>query len=228
MGQLADLYAEGRDRFIDVVSGLDDVVAATLVPTCPAWSVKDAVAHVTGICADILAGRLDGVATDAWTAAQVDARRGIAIAGVIAEWQETGPQVDAIIDGFGPAGEQLLTDLTTHEYDVRYALGRPGRRDLPVFELAVDFTLTHLADRLVADSGSAPIEVRSAGRIWKVGGDGEPGTTLTAEPFDILRMVTGRRSTAQVKAMDWSADPSPWLPAFEAGLFTFCEDDVLE
>ena len=72
MGELGDLYAIGRDRIIDLVRGADPV---TPVPTCPAWTVKDVLAHVTGIPADIIAGRLDGVATDRWTAAQVEARR---------------------------------------------------------------------------------------------------------------------------------------------------------
>ena len=35
------------------------------------WTVKDVVAHLCGACEDILAGRLEGVATDPWTEAQV-------------------------------------------------------------------------------------------------------------------------------------------------------------
>jgi hypothetical protein len=49
-------YAEGHRRLTELVADLDDDGAATPVPTCPQWSVHDGVAHLTGVCADMLAG----------------------------------------------------------------------------------------------------------------------------------------------------------------------------
>jgi hypothetical protein len=46
---------------------LDDAQADRVVPACPDWTVRDAYAHQAGVSADILAGRMDGVATDEWT-----------------------------------------------------------------------------------------------------------------------------------------------------------------
>lgn len=123
------VYAEGRERVSGLVAELDVAGAATVVPACPAWSVKDVLAHLTGICADIMAGNIEGVATDPWTAAQVDARRSATIGEVVAEWNEVAPQVEAMAAGFGPAGHQWVGDFATHEHDVRGALGRPGARD---------------------------------------------------------------------------------------------------
>src|SRR5207245_258980 len=97
-----------------------------VVPACPEWTVHDVIAHLAGVCADIINGNLAGVATESWTAAQVDARRAHTVEQIIAEWSEVAPQVEAMADHFpGRAGPQLVFDLTTHEHDLRGALGRP-------------------------------------------------------------------------------------------------------
>lgn len=225
MGELGDLYAEGRNRIIDLVSDADP---STPVPTCPAWTVKDVLAHVAGIPADILAGRLDGAATDAWTAAQVDARRGNSIEEIVADWQETGPQIDAMFDSFGRTGEQLLTDLTTHEHDMRHALGRPGGRDAAVLDTAVGFLVEMGLDSALSDRGLGPLEVKADHLSWTIGSDGPPTDSLTTTRFELLRAATGRRSAAQVKAMGWSDDPERYLPAFEASIFTLSPTDIVE
>ena len=43
---------------------------------CVGWTVFDVVAHVTGVMADITAGRLEGIDTQPWYDRQVDERRG--------------------------------------------------------------------------------------------------------------------------------------------------------
>src|SRR5690349_1912685 len=95
------VYAEGRRRVSALVRDLPPERADLPVPGCPQWRVKDVVSHLTGICADVLAGNIEGVATDPWTAAQVDARRDRSIAEIVAEWDEIAPQVEAIAAQFG-------------------------------------------------------------------------------------------------------------------------------
>lgn len=224
MGEYGELYAEGRERIIELVADADPDVP---VPTCPRWTVKDVLAHVAGIPADILAGRLDGVATDPWTQAQVDARADRTIAEISDEWRETGPQIDAMVDSFGPTGAQLLFDLTTHEHDIRLALGRPGARDAKVLAVANDFTITHLHSQRVSAAGPGALEIRSGDQSWTVG-EGEPVATLTAEPFELMRALSGRRTPEQIAAMDWTGDPTPFLPAFEGGPFTFPPEPIVE
>ena len=219
MGQLGGLYAEGRERFISLVLDADP---SAPVPTCPAWTVKDVLAHVAGIPADILAGRLDGVATDPWTAAQVEARRDATIADITAEWRETGAQVDGMVDAFGPTGKQLLLDLTTHEQDVRHALGAPALRDAPVLDVGLDFLAFGLGTAL-----TRPLAIEAEGRTWQAG-EGEPAAVLRGSRFDVVRACTGRRSRAQVEAMDWSGDHAAFVDALEFGPFTFPPSDITE
>lgn len=220
MGEYGDLYARGRERIIDLVRDAD---ADARVPTCPAWTVKDTLAHVAGIPADILAGNVEGAATDPWTAAQVDARRDRTIAEIVAEWQETGPQIDGMIDAFGRTGAQLLVDLTSHEHDIRLALDRPGARDEAVLDVALDFIAGGygaLIDR--------PLGIEAEGRTMQLGGDGTPLATLRGSRFDLVRAFTGRRSRAQIAAMDWSGDRDAFLDTFEYGPFTLPAADVPE
>ena len=219
MGELGDLYAQGRGRIIELVTDADP---DTRVPTCPLWSVQNVLAHVAGIPADILAGNVEGAATDPWTAAQVDARRDKTIAEIVAEWLETGPRVDDMIDSFGRTGAQLLLDLTTHEHDIRLALGRPGERDAPVLDIALDFIAGGFGTFV-----DQPLAVEADGRSWRFG-DGTPTTTLRGSRFDVVRAFTGRRSRTQVESMDWSGDPSMFVPQLEYGPFTVPADDVPE
>src|SRR5207245_3870521 len=102
MTDIAAAYADGRARISELVADLDEKEATTVVPGCPDWTVKDVVAHVTGICSDILAGNIGGVTTDPWTAAQVDARRPLPVSQIVAEWSELGPQIEAMVPSFPP------------------------------------------------------------------------------------------------------------------------------
>jgi Mycothiol maleylpyruvate isomerase N-terminal domain len=70
LGELGTVYEGGRRRIVELVADLDDRSAATPVSACPEWSVHDVIAHLAGVCADIMAGNVAGAATDPWTAAQ--------------------------------------------------------------------------------------------------------------------------------------------------------------
>ena len=39
-----------------------------VVPATPEWRAHDVLAHLVGVTDDVVNGRLDGIATDAWTA----------------------------------------------------------------------------------------------------------------------------------------------------------------
>src|SRR5436309_16089627 len=111
MTDVAALYAEGRGRVTALVEGLSDEDAKAPVPTCPGWTVHDVLAHVTGVCADVLGGNIEGVATDPWTDAQVQARKGRSVAEIVDEWSEIAPQVEAMAVHFpGRVAEQWVAD----------------------------------------------------------------------------------------------------------------------
>ena len=198
-----------------------------MVPGCPEWTVKDVVAHVTGICSDILAGNIEGVTTDPWTKAQVDARRPVPLAQIVAEWGELGPQVEAMMPSFPPEpAAQLVGDLTTHEHDVRGALGRPGARDSDAIAIGLEFVAPNFLTALV-DRDLPALSIRAGDSEWVAGG-ARPVVSVSADRFELVRALTGRRSAPQLRRLTWDGDPEPYLPAFDWGPFHVPAVDVVE
>lgn len=226
MTDVGAAYAEGRQRLTELVQGVDDDAAATTVPCCPSWSVHDVVAHLTGVCADVLAGRIEGVATDPWTDAQVVARREVPLKDVLTEWNEVAPAVEAMAGAFGKAGFQWVGDQAVHEHDVRGALDQPGARDSETVHVGLRFMVPGFLEA-VADLGLPVLEVEAGERTWR-SGEGEPAVRLPLAPFDALRSLCGRRSLDQLRALPWTGDPEPYLEAFTWGPFTPPAADVAE
>jgi uncharacterized protein (TIGR03083 family) len=225
MTEVGAAYAGGRQRISELV--LTPGAADVAVPACPEWTVHDVLSHVTGICADILAGRLDGVTTPAWTAAQVEPRRDVATSDVVAEWTETAPQVEAMVDQIGPPGQQLVADLTTHEHDIRGALGRPGGRDSDGVAIGVEFLLTVGVGPMFTARELPALELIVDGDKRLLGG-GAADARLEIDRFEFMRAFTGRRSLDQIRALEWTGDPEPFLAAFTWGPFTPAEVDIAE
>src|SRR3954466_15318376 len=143
---LGALYEQTRQRVVNLVreaTFADSFAAVAPVPACPAWRVRDVIAHLNGLATDIAAGNLDGAATDAWTAAQVDARRDLSVEDLLAESDDVGPQLASFLDDFpGRYGAQVVADITVHEHDIRGALQRPGARDSAGVAHCLHFLLT--------------------------------------------------------------------------------------
>ena len=220
---LPRIASETRARITGLVTGLDDAAASTRVPACPEWTIKDVVAHLTGVCADILAGKLDGVATDPWTAAQVEARRAAPLDALLEEWAAAAAQVEPLVPMFpGRYGRQWIADITTHEHDLRAALDSPGARDSEATTVATDF----FVGSFVKVAADVPLTVVAGDRSWSSAGD--EGAQLRGEPFELMRAVSGRRSLNQIRNLDWSEDPEPWLPHFTWGPFRPATTDLIE
>ncbi len=107
-------------------------------------------AHLVGVTTDIVSGNLDGVGTDPWAAAQVERSRERTCEELLAEWDEHGPVVEEMAAQFGRAAGQLLSDATTHEHDVRGALGAAGARDSDAVVLSFGFVGLSLGEQLDA------------------------------------------------------------------------------
>ena len=102
MADLAGAYADARRRLRELLAGLDETALAAQVPACPAWTVRDVVAHVTGVAADAAGGTYFSGAADAWsdirlaaardvwTAGQVQSRRDRPVEALVAEWGRLG------------------------------------------------------------------------------------------------------------------------------------------
>ena len=47
-----------------------------------------------------------------------------------------------------------------------------------------------------------------------VAGNGDPVISVAADPFEMLRSLTGRRTREQIRGLDWSGDPELYLDLF--------------
>jgi uncharacterized protein (TIGR03083 family) len=202
----AALYQETRERIVGLVKGLDGAGLNgaglnTAVAACPGWSVRDVVAHVVGVAEDWVSGRLTGPPTDDDTAAQIARFGDHDLAGLLAAWT----QAAAALDDMARSGvKPPLGDITSHEHDIRAAVGRPGARDSEAVWHSSDQLLTNLRTPV-------PLLVTvEDGQYLSGPGDGAE-LRLRTTRFEGLRWRTGRRSRAQLAAMNWSGDPAPVL-----------------
>ena len=219
------LYRGTRERITDLVRAEPDAGKKIVLAT-PEWTVKDVVGHLAGVCADILSGNIAGVATDPWTAAQVAARKDRPLDEVLDEWSTIAPQVEEMAHLFGEAGEQWIADVVTHEQDLRGTLGRPGARQGPAVDVAIAF-MGRWFTRTLAGNDVTGLKVRVGENEWATD-EGPAKATLIAAPFDFMRAVTGRRSRAQIRNLEWEGDPAPYLDAFEWGPFRPAAEDIIE
>jgi uncharacterized protein (TIGR03083 family) len=200
----ATAYRAVRERTIEVVRGASPAALEEVAPATPKWRVRDVLAHMVGVTGDALAGRLDGVATDPWTAAQVDARRGVSVAEMIDEWQQCGPPFDgALVAIPEPTAKQAVLDAITHEQDIRHALRVPGARDTDAIEIGFEFCcFGRTAGKLPA------LRVVTEGGV-AVAGAGEPVASVETSQFEFVRASTGRRSADEIAAYRWDASVDP-------------------
>ena len=214
MTSFGEAYSATRRRVLDLVGGITDEEAARTVPACPDWSVRDVVAHLTGIAVDATKGELEGVGSPEWTQRQVDERKDLPLADLLAEWDEAGTQIDGALEYFPKAAASLFVgDTVTHEHDIRLPLKRPGDRDAPAVELAVDGYVRWLGRRL-REAGLPATKVIAEGREW-IAGKEEPAIEVEAPTtFDLLRALTGRRTRDEIAAFAWSGDSGPFLDSF--------------
>jgi uncharacterized protein (TIGR03083 family) len=207
--ELATLYAETRGRLLDLATSTDDERACTPVPALPGWTVKDAYAHLTGLCADVLDDRLDGAGTPEWTARQVAERTALKLSDVCAEWAARGPNLDDRLRAAHEAMMFVCYDVWTHEQDVRGALGTRGVRDDERTAFLAGSAVGTFDDRL-RDAGAPAVRiVHSTGE--RVLGDGAPIATLSTDDYELLRILFARRSVTQVRSAGWDGDPTPAL-----------------
>lgn len=213
MGETARCYAGVRARVTELALGFGD--GSIPVPTCPGWSVRDVVAHLTGVVSDVLGGRIEGLATEPWTAAQIEARRDASIDELVAEWESGSPRFEELIDSIGDRGCQAVADAVTHEHDIRTALGRPGARDSDAVVMGFEF----VGRGLVASAGTHGLNVRLDGAGATAQGPPDAELVVRGTAFELLRVSTGRRSLEQIRALDWNGDCEPVLGAFSFGPF---------
>ncbi len=197
--RIAEQYRFAAASFDELARTLDDEAWATVVPCTPAWTVRDVLSHVSGVPDDAAAGRMDGVASEAWTAAQVERNRMFSVSHLLERWNEQASAFADLIEQIGDG--RASVDCHSHEHDVRHALDLPGARsnvivDTPSFAMvgAPVRVVIELDDGSTVTSGnldaSASVKLRGATR------------------FELFRSRLGRRSREQVRGYDWSGTDS--------------------
>ncbi len=201
---LSDEYRTGRERLLALGRTLSPADGAIVSTACPAWTVKDLYAHLAGISTDILSGNTEDAATAAWADGHVADRVERELAEVLDEWETAGAEVSSIVEQAGDAfPPQLFIDQWTHEWDIRGALGERAAAtpDTGVFDHYRDW----LADAMTARAEAAGIDrlTVAVGDAAFDLGTGSALGTLELPPFEFARISMGRRSRAQLDALDW-------------------------
>ncbi len=182
----AACYRDARTGLTALAGGLDETELTRPVPATPAWTVRDVVAHLVGIAADLLDGNLTGMGSDEWTAAQVDTRRDRPFADVLEEWDGRAAILEDQVAGWPPEfAAPLVGDLAVHDLDVRGAFGRTDGRDTPAARVAFVHYAHALGDRLdEAGLGAITLDAPEEALVVGTGGthDAGAGAPLRAPP----------------------------------------------
>jgi uncharacterized protein (TIGR03083 family) len=222
----AAIYAETRERVTDLVRSLSPEELEIKVPCTPAWTPRDIVGHLAGVAADAMNLNIEGLGTDPWTAAQVEAHRDMTLEEALAEWAGHSKVMEPVLDSAPPPVLRMIADCYMHEQDIRGAVGRPGARDAAALDVSMEIVVFGLGSRLDA-AGLPGLRFRAGSRQW-VAGSAAPGATVTApDAYELLRCLYSRRNWAQVEALGWEGDaPVRYRDTF--GRFPFASRDIVE
>jgi hypothetical protein len=186
-------YTESRERITALVAGLPDGELSRAVPATPGRTVGEIIEHLVGVAA-----RMTG-----------DRRRNADLKTALAAWSAMGPAVESLAENSMHVGDQLVEEVACHEHDLRGALGKPGERDSATVDHARQAAMVRLHGRL-GMRGVAGLRVLAAETEWIVGST-EPAATLRTDPFTLFRVLFGRRSSGQLRALSWTTDPEPYI-----------------
>jgi uncharacterized protein (TIGR03083 family) len=209
-------WLAAQERVCALVEALAPDELERRVPACPDWTVRDLLAHMTGLGADVLAGDEPDDHHAAWTQAQVDARRDRSAAELVAEWRALAP---GLVARMADHGSRPLNDVVIHEQDLRSAVDRPGARDTAGFAVVRE----RMAERF---GRAAPAGIALVGDGWRWGPPDAP-TRLRASDFDLGRALCSRRTAQQLRSWTRTGDITPYLPAF-AGLGDLPDEELPE
>jgi uncharacterized protein (TIGR03083 family) len=201
---IAGVYSGTRAHLLELARTMDDAQARRPVPALPGWTVKDAYAHLAGLCADILDERMEGAGEPLWTARQVAERADRSLDEICAEWTARGAELDEWLNDREEPPPFVAYDVWTHEQDILGALGQRGERDDERLQDLAASALAAFSDRFVA-AGAPALQVVGDG-VECVLGEGEPTATLHIDDYELMRILFGRRSLSQIEAADWAGD----------------------
>ncbi len=185
--QVASAYIELRARVVSLLRSLPADAGDITVPHWPQWTVHSLAAHMFGVPDDIVSGRMEGVASDAWTQAQVERSRSRTVGEIADALESVAARFDPMLPHIPPmARSQMTMDAVTHEHDLRHAVGVPGARDSSAVRAALGWLGVWVEGRVPGGHSA----------LFAAG----------LSDFDLLRCLTGRRSVAQAVALGLDAE----------------------
>lgn len=214
-------YDTVRQRVVALTTALDRPDLGRTVGCCPAWTVQELLGHLTGLLEDRRDGRLPGDGDfGRWTDAQVARHRGEPVAETAALWTS----LPVTPDESAPSIASLAFDAVTHEFDMYEALGLDGDHHSDAVRMGAQRAEGRMGAMLAAANIGVALTIDGATRTV---GAAAPAVRLETTPFDLMRLVTGRMSDGQARALEWTGDPSDTLAAlFADSFFTLQPRDV--
>jgi uncharacterized protein (TIGR03083 family) len=207
---LAAEYRAARERMQAIAAELDGAQTVLVVPACPAWTVKDLFAHVTGIAADLGAGNRPEGDTQAWVDRQIDQRRNRSLDEVVDEWAAVAPRFEQMIEERPSRLWGLTYDTVVHEHDLGNAIARRGARGSTGVHVAAELGLA-LVDADLRRLALPAFRVRIDDRDIVVG-EGEVQLELATDAFECLRLLGSRRTVDELRAAPFTGDLDRYLP----------------
>lgn len=207
------LYEQERLRFIATLRSVPTGLLSTLVPATPGWTIRDVLAHVVGITADLNAQRFGHGDPELWTANQLALRADHSLKTLIVEWDREAPLFESGLGLFGyEFGAHYLGDLLQHvldvdaalRLDVGAALGPAQLRDDESIAVGLSFYLDSFAETL-DDKGAGSVEVVASAER-RILGTGEVIASVRSSRHELFRALGGRRTIDEIAALDWSGD----------------------
>jgi uncharacterized protein (TIGR03083 family) len=198
-------YREIRERVTELCSALGSADWERVTPHCPDWTVRETLAHLAGVVDDGINGNLDGVATEAWTAAQIAKRADKSGPEILDEWNTWAPFVEDRATKVGLGFAQMVFDAVTHEHDLRFALAKPGARDSDALRIGLAFFQRRLPESAEKAGVLCPQIIVDGEALFA--NPAPDALVLTGSLFDVARSIGSRRTLDEIAALNWSADP---------------------
>ncbi|PDH68893.1 MAG: hypothetical protein CNE88_04110 [Acidimicrobiales bacterium MED-G01] len=202
-----ELYRGVNERII----GLVRIDQNAILPSCPLWSAIDLLRHVTAVCQDWVAHRLDGYGSEQWTSDGVNRLSALNFDEISFAWSTAIDQMVSLSDepGMGDPVRYAFGDAAAHEADLRAVLA-PGTT-LPPEALTLATKSSFVVWRQHLTECGAPdlaIELEQ-GPTLNVGKRQQ--NILRISEHELFRMLNGRRSISQIEGYEWSANPEPYI-----------------
>ena len=236
-------YEQGRARITELLREGGSEAAKLRVPACPAWTVKDLIAHLQHVAEEYSAGHyvyrslefdrpdryedLDRNArNEEWADAGVAARRGRSLDELLEAWESSAGHLYRMMTT-DPAlpdpheNEMLawaaLGDFAIHYQDLHGALHLAADRDAYCTKLGFASLPIMFAAHASTVPGVRPLRLVTERGEVVIGGGGSDDAevpSLELDWFELYRAMSGRRTRQQIQRLLDPLDSEFYIEAF--------------